>query len=287
MLRERYLYSANKVYFRYVNSTINTDFYATAFGYEKCDKKKPPQGPVIKENHSIHYIISGKGYFRLEGKLHKLAAGDIFYFPPSFLGTYFQDKSTPWEYIWFECNGSSAKKLFSRAFFTPENPTYHIDDEDIYNNLSDMLETCYLQVNLDIYCISHLYKFFSQLIQSRSDKSIIDVENRKSNLIQKVTKYIDENFARPELGLSSISSNLFVNASYLSRTYKELMGITISNYITIIRIRKACELLEDKRLEIKTIALSVGYTDPLYFSRVFKKHMNLPPTHYKSIGTLL
>ena len=64
------------------------------------------------------------------------------------------------------------------------------------------------------------------------------------------------------------------------------MGITISNYIAIIRIRKACELLEDKRLEIKTIALSVGYTDPLYFSRVFKKHMNVPPTHYKSIGTL-
>ena len=63
---------------------------------------------------------------------------------------------------------------------------------------------------------------------------------------------------------------------------KELTGMSPIDYLTTVRINRACFLLRNSSNNINEIAYSVGYSDPKYFSRVFKRTMGVTPTQYKN-----
>lgn len=62
---------------------------------------------------------------------------------------------------------------------------------------------------------------------------------------------------------------------------KSITDKSLNEYITMIRMRQAGRMLENGNLTLKEVALACGYTDPFYFSRVFKKQMGLSPSDYK------
>ena len=72
-----------------------------------------------------------------------------------------------------------------------------------------------------------------------------------------------------------------MNESYLSRIFKDELGMTISDYIKNTRLEKAKELLKDKDMRIKDVSISVGIQDQLYFSRLFTKFFNMTPSEYR------
>ncbi|MGL5327865.1 MAG: response regulator transcription factor [Peptostreptococcaceae bacterium] len=98
--------------------------------------------------------------------------------------------------------------------------------------------------------------------------------------IKKVIEYINQNLDR-KLNLEALSKIVNMNESYLSRIFKEELGITISDYIKKIRLQKSKELLKEKNARIKDVAMSVGINDQLYFSRLFTKTFNITPSEYK------
>ena len=63
--------------------------------------------------------------------------------------------------------------------------------------------------------------------------------------------------------------------------FKRDTGITINDYITKIRMEKAIEMLKDPSVKLYDICYAVGYSDPSYFSKVFKKYTGLSPKQYK------
>jgi two-component system, response regulator YesN len=72
-----------------------------------------------------------------------------------------------------------------------------------------------------------------------------------------------------------------MNESYLSRIFKESLEMTISDYIKLKRLEYAKELLKQKNMRIKDVAISVGIHDQLYFSRLFTKYFNITPSQYR------
>lgn len=92
--------------------------------------------------------------------------------------------------------------------------------------------------------------------------------------------YIEQNYWKPTLTVTEIVQAVNLERSYLFRRFKAATGESISAYLTSYRIRRACELLKLSGLSIQSIAYSVGYHDPLYFSRVFKKATSHTPSAY-------
>jgi two-component system, response regulator YesN len=74
-----------------------------------------------------------------------------------------------------------------------------------------------------------------------------------------------------------------VSVKYLSRAFKNITGRNFSDYLSEIRMNKAKELLEKTQLTVYDIAISVGYGDPQYFHRVFKKYFGVTPNEYRTI----
>ena len=111
--------------------------------------------------------------------------------------------------------------------------------------------------------------------------------SRGQAIVDQVKKYIAGNYHDPDLTLYTISNELQLSPNYTSVIFREITGENISYYITRLRIDKACELLKDPAMPINDTAQKVGYMDPHYFAKVFKKQEGLTPSQYKNVMSRL
>ena len=125
-----------------------------------------------------------------------------------------------------------------------------------------------------------LYEFTCRLIR----KSISMVGNLKkeqhSKLIDKTIDFIKSNFQR-DLPVEEVSSQVFLSSRYLNSIFKAETGLTISDYITKLRMEAARELILNNHMKINEVSKAVGYNNIQSFIRLFKKHYNMTPIDYK------
>ena len=100
------------------------------------------------------------------------------------------------------------------------------------------------------------------------------------HLIKKALEYIEENYSK-DISLDDISKELNLSTYYFSKLFKEEKGENFVEYLTERRVEKAKELMKDPSRSIKEISSECGYSDPNYFSRIFKKNTGMTPTEYK------
>lgn len=105
-------------------------------------------------------------------------------------------------------------------------------------------------------------------------------EEQSETVISRARAYIDENFSR-ELSLDEVSRYVNISPYYFSKLFKEEAGENFIEYLTRVRITHAKELLKNPNLSIKEICIMSGYSDPSYFSRIFKKQEDVTPSEYR------
>lgn len=94
--------------------------------------------------------------------------------------------------------------------------------------------------------------------------------------------YMKENFGNQDFSFQKLCDYMHLSPSYLSSIFKNHIGKTFIEYLTELRMNKAVELLNKTNLKSFEIAYQVGYSDPHYFSTVFKRTFNESPTEYRS-----
>ncbi len=99
--------------------------------------------------------------------------------------------------------------------------------------------------------------------------------------VSQILSYIQNNYHR-KISLAAVSEHIGLSAGYLCRIFKEETGISINACINNLRMTKAGKLLKDKNSYIKEVAISVGFEDQLYFSRLFKRYYGMTPSEYRS-----
>ncbi|WP_198510279.1 response regulator transcription factor [Bacillus solitudinis] len=123
-------------------------------------------------------------------------------------------------------------------------------------------------------------KEFHDLIQT-----VFNVQYKKEkNSVQMIEEYLRDNYQR-DIKLQEIAERFFLSREYISRKFKADYQMTITDYLTKIRIEKAKELLENPYLKIYEIADSVGYQNDKYFIKVFKKLEGMTPKEYRAKKT--
>ena len=100
-------------------------------------------------------------------------------------------------------------------------------------------------------------------------------------VIKKACNYINENF-RDEISLEDTAAYCNLSTFYFSKIFKEHKKKNFINYLTEIRINEAKRLLKETDLTMKEISGRIGYQDPNYFTRVFKRVENCSPRYFRS-----
>lgn len=104
--------------------------------------------------------------------------------------------------------------------------------------------------------------------------------NRAGTLTKNAQEYIDANYTKA-ITLEDVSREVNVSPQYFSKLFKEETGRNFIDYLTERRMTAAKTLLSQGELTIKEITYQIGYNDPNYFSRIFKKIVGVTPTEYK------
>lgn len=107
----------------------------------------------------------------------------------------------------------------------------------------------------------------------------MDKNDRKSNIINVALEYIGRHY-NEELMLNDISEYVNLSPQHFSKIFKESTNYNYVEYVNNLRISKAKEFMNNTDRTIKEICYQVGYQDPNYFSRIFKKYVGITPTEY-------
>ena len=127
--------------------------------------------------------------------------------------------------------------------------------------------------------IGYLYLFLGKLIEENTgiNRSLTETQ---SNYVIEAIKYIQFNYSN-DISVDSIANAVGISRSHLYRVFISNLDQSPIDYLTEYRINEACNLLKNTNLSISQVAVSVGFFDQFYFSRVFKKIKKMPPSKYK------
>ena len=154
---------------------------------------------------------------------------------------------------------------------------YKIEDEEYFRK-GDYIEE-FLRIedpNELKACCKKRIEYVAQNIKNIKEKRI------NNRLILKAIEYIQGNY-KNKITLEDVANELNISPHYFSKLFKDEVGETFIDYITSLRIQKSKELLEESQLSGKEICFEIGYGDPNYFSRNFKRIVGITPTEYKEI----
>lgn len=142
------------------------------------------------------------------------------------------------------------------------------DIRDLYSSLLDMEPTA-----LRIWMTDCSYAFRDQLIRARNRST--------KSLISRAEDYVRHNFGEEDLSLDRICEVLGLSNSYFSSIFKKETGKSFIQYLTDYRMEQAARQLIETDEKSYIIAQKVGYTDPNYFSYVFKRRFGVSPSKYR------
>ena len=128
---------------------------------------------------------------------------------------------------------------------------------------------------------AYLIEEFTAALQARDRAS----NDRYGSVIRDAKEYIRANFSQSDLSLNRIAVHIGVSPSYFSSIFKQETGQSFVEYLTQVRMERACELLKCTSYRTSEIGEQVGYNDSHYFSAAFKKAMGQSPKEYKARQT--
>ena len=246
-------------------------------GIQKCGPGYA-WGPAVRDHYLIHYIISGKGTFQDGGTLRHLEAGDGFLVLPSRVVTYAADEADPWEYCWVGFNGADAQRFLSFTGLSADTPIFHYDRDSL---LREELQAIIAAVGPapchEARMTAALMNFLATLMELFG--SITPRKSSGYEYVKKSIRFIDFNYSR-DIDIDDIASHAGISRSHLYRLFMQYVSMPPNESLTRFRINKAAALLRSNNLSVGAAAFSTGFSDQLYFSRVFKKYKGVPPSRY-------
>ena len=114
--------------------------------------------------------------------------------------------------------------------------------------------------------------------ETESEISLLTHSPIDEELMKKITALIDDKISESELTTSFLCKELGMSSSKLYRKIKELTGLAPNEFIRTIRLKKSATLLKSRRYNVSEVSDLIGFNDPLYFSRCFKKQFGFPPS---------
>jgi len=233
-------------------------------------------GIVTPPVSGLIFPIKGRARMVFDGVLYEMAPGKIFHCGPNIALDKEVMGRTEWKYMVIHyLVDDSAKNEFPQAF-----SHYQLDagySPRINNLLQRLYNVSLIPGNLSVLRARSL--FFSILDEILTSADIrCSQQDRK--LVEQAVLYMKKNYGEP-LTVAKLARQYGLNSRQFSYLFQKYTDIAPVEYLTELRLRRARELLCTTASSIAEISACVGYSDPYYFSKLFKKHTGFCPSAYK------
>lgn len=237
--------------------------------------------PHGTKEHILILCLDGSGRGHLDGAAWSLRGGQGVLLPPGVPHDYAADPDNPWTLIWFHFTGAWAEEYAQAVGGTGRQRKFSVHHIEV---LVEAFEECYRHVlggytDADLVGLSTSFVRFVGLCRTLQRHS--NPRRRYTeDLVLRTIRFMREHLGR-HLALEELARTANLSIPHYSATFKRQMNCSPIEFLTRLRLQKACERMECSHDTIAQISHAVGFSDPLYFSRVFRRHMNVTASEYR------
>lgn len=228
--------------------------------------------------------VQGKGWARFHRREYPVTPGQLLVIGPGQPHAYGADLLHPWSIYWCHAAGPLAAKFADNVLVEMPAPILDVGDYPrlvtLYQEMLDELELGYGPDHLvpSSTALSHLLGLVWKFRRERSDERI-DSTLRVRRIAEQLGQVPEQTVT--VAGLAAMAN---LSVSHFCALFKRVTGFAPIDYLLHMRVRRACQLLDTTDHPIKCIAGEMGFADPLYFSRVFRKVHGVSPKAYRAIS---
>lgn len=244
--------------------------------YEYQNKNRDYSGFLFQ------YTLEGDGVYETPNERFILSKGSGFFITfPEDSHYYLPLDKAPnhyWVYFYIHFSGPAANAFFKRIKEL-KGPVFSLElNSPPILQFFSLYESLKTGSQLKRYKGSEwLYNFLVTLLRYLESPS----NQIKHSYVTAAQNWMHEHFME-QINLETISTTLDVSFSHLSRQFHKELGITPIGYLTHIRVENAMQLLLNTNLTINNISKECGFSDCNYFTKVFKKKLQITPTEYRN-----
>ncbi len=247
----------------------------------------PAKNHFVKRLHGCQeyvliYCLAGKGTCKLGKHAWPVAAGDAVILPPGKTHSYQADPTDPWTIFWFHFTGTRAADYVAALGLGAEGPILHSPRpnalrqafEEAYRHaLHGFNDDSLLGLSTGLARLVGLLRIYSRPRGLRTHRT----EDRVLAAIRRMQ-------AEPtrEWSLAELAAEAGMSAPYFCEVFRKQVGCAPKQFAIRQRIQLACALMQEAHLTIAQIAVRLGYEDPYYFSRLFRRHTGQSPQAYRA-----
>lgn len=232
------------------------------------EQKAPPSAPRHTLGlNAVYLVAQGEGRLLQGETVLPLGTGNLFF---TFAGYPFSIENTEGlQYLYITFEGGRSEELFRRFGISPAQCLW-----EGMGHLLPLWQDSLMRAdeeNVDLLSESLVLYTLSKLKSSRP---------AADDFTARVLGHLERHFTEQEVSLGQVARALGYNEKYLSHAFKQQFGMNFSAYLRLMRIKHAALLMENGVTSVKNVAFLSGFSDPLYFSKVFSGEMGCSPKAY-------
>lgn len=251
-------------------------FYPAAAGHYVHREKGAAEWILI-------FCTQGRGQVVFDGTTWPVTRGTMVLLPPAKAHTYYADADQPWDIFWVHFAGDHVDDYLPQEAASEsivvQTRTDHEDMAMLMSQFWEMIRTLsggfsYAAVFYAAQILSATLAYLS--FHSPQAQTTPIGNEHVTQAIQYVYDHLDS-----KVSLHVLAAQVNVSPSYLNRVFQANVGSSVTQFVTKIKVQQAEHYLIDSTLSIQQIAQRLGFSDPYYFSRVFKRNVAISPRTYR------
>lgn len=228
-----------------------------------------------RKDFYLIYMIQGELNATFGGESFVLTEGEYICLSPLTEYSYRCTSEDSVKYFWIHFTGHDAMYVLEETGIVPQVKYKNAE----ISKVSELYEALFGEFRLRHGSLVYRSALVLRNILMRlvSDN---DEENEQKSVLDTSIRYIHTHLSR-EISVKTLAEMEYLSQGYYRTLFKQVTGVSPSEYIAIQKINRACQLLGETSQSIADVAESVGIKDRLYFQRFFKKHVGVTPSVYR------
>jgi AraC family transcriptional regulator of arabinose operon len=267
---------------RVQNNDLLRQLYICSLGYyPKAEGHYTYRKKGLPENF-LFYCVDGYGWYKIGNKKFAVSPNEFFILPQNVEHAYGSSDKHPWSIYWIHFGGQTLPSFNGMHAVKKHFQPFHIKSSDeiftLFAKLYETLELGYSATNLLFanMCLSHFISLFIF-----NGKYVAVPSNHKTDFIDNAILFMREHI-HENITLNELSKHYQYSPSRFSNLFRQKTGYAPIDYFSQMKMQKASQQLDFTDDPIKVIAFNLGYEDPYYFSKKFRKIVGMSPTKYRS-----
>jgi AraC family transcriptional regulator of arabinose operon len=263
----------------FTGNALISSFYLTDIGYYPRASHHDRERRTGAHEYILLYCVDGEGEISMNHQHHKLKPNTFFFIPKETAHRYKSSATNPWSIYWAHFRGTNAEALYNRFLENGQAEVKEVPYDEsrikVFEQLFSILDYSFNTKELESVNIN-LQQFIASLVYYKqinpftfdTDSISISIAYMKKNLDKKIK-------------METFADHLGISVSHYIRVFRNKTGSSPINYFNHLKIQQSCQYLYFTDRSVKEIAVSLGFDDQYYFSRLFSKLIGFSPSNYR------